>query len=102
MLIQGAADIGMWCRGLRYMDVHMRNTSLVADRLRDADALANTGFRKADFGLVKYSPALVLNVRRLVTGPERWAWLCGQLQRIHGTFGCEHSSCRLISDQISM
>ena len=59
---------------LRCMDIHMQSTSLIADRLRDADCLAATGHRKAEFGLIKYSPALALNVRRLVTGTDRYAF----------------------------
>ena len=57
--------------GLRYMDVHMATSALVADRLRDADCLASAGFRRADFGMIRYAPALVLNVRRLVSGTDR-------------------------------
>lgn len=71
-------DANLLCNGifehawdLRSMDVHLQSTALVAERLRDADCLAAAGFRLTDFGLAKFAPSLLLQVRRLVSGVDR-------------------------------
>ncbi|KAK9810822.1 hypothetical protein WJX73_010031 [Symbiochloris irregularis] len=71
-------DLDLMCQGvlehayhLRYMDVHMHMSALMADRLADADMLSCTAMRRSSFTLLKYGPAMVLNVRRLVSTPGR-------------------------------
>ena len=64
--------------GLRYMDVHLTTTSLVADRLQDCDRMLHAAMRKPDYSLLKYSPAAVLSVQKLVSGRDRSEQHTGQ------------------------
>ena len=73
-------DLDLMCAGvaehawqLRYMDVHMRSTAHVADRLADADRLSCTAMRRTSFSLLRYGPTLVLSVRQLASTPGRYS-----------------------------
>lgn len=71
--------------GLRFFDVGLHRTSQVLGLLEDADAMMRHTQRSGDYGLMKYLPAMVLQVSGLVAGPERpnisWPRTGGEVRR---------------------
>ena len=71
--------------GLRFFDIGLHRTNQVLSLLEDADIVMRHSHKSGDYGLLKYLPAMVLQVSGLVAGHERpnvtWPRTAGEVRR---------------------